>query len=99
MIIEGWQERRAAVYGENPDQLWPFKFSFINDDCVAVAMGNGLLTIVLKLNDVFVNGELRISMSSKCAAKPTESNVCEAVGVHYVAKTSKLQVPPRLENF
>ena len=65
VIIENWQGQRASVYGQNPDQLRPFNFAFVQDDWVAVAMGKELLAVVLKLIDIFVYGELRIVMSDK----------------------------------
>lgn len=47
-------------------------------------MGEELLSIVLKLVDNVVNGELGISMSAKWAVDLAASNPCEAVGACYV---------------
>lgn len=60
-------------------------------------MDKELLDTVLKIFDVVVSGELRISMSAKWEDNLAASSTCEAVGAHDMATASKVQVAPRLE--
>ena len=84
------------VYGENPEQIRPFSFAFVQGEWVAVEIGEALLAVVLKLVDIVVCGELRIAISTKWSANPPAASICEAVGARFIATAGKLQVAPRL---